>query len=92
MSRRISRIARRSSSERWAYLDDRSLPESTSHRRAYTAFLAVGTGEPWLEGCGSLQLPILYAGLALLQVPLMREPFVNPVTAKSVDPEPAAGE
>lgn len=46
----------------------------------YMAFLAVGTGEPWLDGVGSLQLPILYAGLALLQVPLLMEPFVNPET------------
>lgn len=49
---------------------------------AYMAFLAVGTAQPWAEGTGSLQLPIMYAGFALLQVPLMWEPFVNPETAK----------
>lgn len=49
---------------------------------AYMAFLAIGTCQPFIEGNGSLQLPIIYAGMALLQVPLMFEPFVNPVTAK----------
>lgn len=49
---------------------------------AYMAFLAIGTGQPFVEGSGSLQLPIIYAGMALLQVPLLFEPFVNPVTAK----------
>lgn len=49
---------------------------------AYMAFLAVGTGQPFVEGTGSLQLPIIYAGMALLQVPLLWEPFVNPETAK----------
>lgn len=62
---------------------------------AYMAFLAIGTGEPWWHwfmaeigvsggdpSRASLQLPIIYAGMALLQVPLLFEPFVNPVTAK----------
>ena len=49
---------------------------------AYMAFLAVGTAEPYVNGVGSLQLPILYVGLALFQVPLLMEPFVNPETAK----------
>lgn len=49
---------------------------------AYMAFLSVGTGQPFWEGTGSLQLPILYAGMALLQVPLLVEPFINPETAK----------
>lgn len=47
---------------------------------AYMAFLAIGTGQPFWEGTGSLQLPIIYAGMALLQVPLLAEPFVNPET------------
>lgn len=49
---------------------------------AYMMFLAAGTTQPFLEGSGSLQLPILYAGLAALQIPLLFEPFVNPWTAK----------
>lgn len=49
---------------------------------AYMAFLAIGTSQPYIEGQGSLQLPIIYAGMALLQVPLLMEPFVNPETAK----------
>lgn len=49
---------------------------------AYIGFLAIGTAQPYVEGAGSLQLPIIYAGMALLQVPLLMEPFVNPVTAK----------
>lgn len=49
---------------------------------AYMAFLAIGTSQPYIEGSGSLQLPIIYAGMALLQVPLLFEPFVNPETAR----------
>lgn len=49
---------------------------------AYFAFLAVGAGEVWLDGKGSLQLPIALAGYALVQFPLMFEPFLNPETAK----------
>lgn len=49
---------------------------------AYMGFLAIGTSQPFIEGSGSLQLPIIYAGMTLLQVPLLFEPFVNPVTAK----------
>lgn len=49
---------------------------------AYMMFLALGTTQPFLEGAGSLQLPILYAGLSALQIPLLLEPFVNPWTSK----------
>lgn len=49
---------------------------------AYMGFLAIGTGQPWLQGNGSLQLPLLYGALCLLQIPLIREPFINLVTAK----------
>lgn len=48
----------------------------------YTMFLAFGTMQPWIEGKGSLQLPILYAAMSALQMPLLLEPFVNPWTAK----------
>lgn len=49
---------------------------------AYMMFLALGTCQPFLEDKGSLQLPILYAGLSALQIPLLVEPFINPWTAK----------
>lgn len=49
---------------------------------AYMMFLALGTTQPFIEGVGSLQLPILYAGLSALQVPLLLEPFYNPATRK----------
>lgn len=61
----------------------------------YMGFLAVGTTQPFLEGDAnlqfalpvwegkaSLQLPIVYAGLVAIQVRLLWEPFLNPVTAK----------
>lgn len=48
----------------------------------YTMFLAFGTMQPWIEGRGSLQLPILYASMSALQIPLLLEPFINPWTAK----------
>lgn len=49
---------------------------------AYMMFLALGTTQPFLEGVGSLQLPILYAGMSALQIPLFVEPFFNPRTAR----------
>jgi len=48
----------------------------------YSIFLAGGTAQPFIEGNGSLQLPILYAAIAALQYPLLLEPFINPWTAK----------
>lgn len=49
---------------------------------AYMLFLGVGTMEPYLNGVGSLQLPILYLGLCALELPLLLEPFFNPWTAR----------
>lgn len=49
---------------------------------AYLLFLGVGTAEPFVEGSGSLQLPIMYLALAALQIPLVVEPFINPWTAR----------
>lgn len=49
---------------------------------AYMAFLAIGTSQPAFEGNGSLQLPIVYALVVAIQVPLLFEPFINPKTAK----------
>jgi hypothetical protein len=48
---------------------------------AYMLFFGAGTLEPTLQGKASAQLAILYAGLALLQIPLLLEPFINPWTA-----------
>lgn len=48
----------------------------------YCLFLAGGTMQPFFEGKGSLQLPIMYLALAALQYPLLMEPFINPWTAK----------
>lgn len=61
---------------------------------AYMGFIAAGTIQPFLESIdlqlalplwdskASLQLPIVYAGLVAFQWFLMREPFLNPETAK----------
>lgn len=48
----------------------------------YMMFLAVGTSQPFLDNEGSLQLPIMYLGLATLLVPLRAEPPSNPLTMK----------
>lgn len=48
----------------------------------YTMVLAWGTTQPFFDGVGSLQLPILYAGLSVVQIPLMLEPVVNPLTRR----------
>lgn len=47
----------------------------------YMMFLAAGTTQPFFEGVGSLQLPILYAGVSAARMPLMLEPFINPWTS-----------
>lgn len=49
---------------------------------AYTSVFALGTMQPALEGVGSLQLPILYLTLVVLEVALLLEPFINPYTAR----------
>lgn len=49
---------------------------------AYLLFFAVGTMQPAIEGKGSLQLPVLYAGIVALNVWLLLEPFINPWTAR----------
>lgn len=49
---------------------------------SFIIFFAVGTCEPWLDGAGSLQLPIMYLGMALIQVPMLLEPFIQPWTAR----------
>lgn len=48
----------------------------------YMGFLAYGTTTPYREGTGSLQLPFFYALVAAIQIPLLFEPFVNPLTAR----------
>lgn len=47
----------------------------------YMLFWGVGTTETFFKGESSLQLCILYFGLAAIQAPLLLEPFFNPVTA-----------
>jgi hypothetical protein len=47
----------------------------------FMVFWGVGTTETFFAGKSSLQLCILYFGLAALQAPLLLEPFLNPVTA-----------
>lgn len=48
----------------------------------YMMFLALGTTQPFIEGVGSLQLPIVYVSLSAIQIPLLLEPFINPWTDK----------
>lgn len=48
---------------------------------AVMIFWGIGTTETFFQGRSSLQLCILYFGLAALQIPLLLEPFLNPVTA-----------
>lgn len=47
----------------------------------YMTFWAVGTSLTFFTGQTSLQLFILYIGLALLQLFLLIEPFTNPANA-----------
>jgi hypothetical protein len=47
----------------------------------YMLFWGVGTTETAFAGESSFQLCVLYFGLAGLHVPLLLEPFFNPVTA-----------
>jgi len=48
----------------------------------YFLFLAMGTCQPFFAGVGSLQLPILYGAMAIIHLPLLFEPFINPWTAE----------
>lgn len=54
---------------------------------SYLLFFAAGTSEPFLDyhlsggKPASIQLPIVYLGLAALAFPVLIEPFVNPWTA-----------
>lgn len=48
----------------------------------FLMFFAFGTGEPWWDGQGSLQLTIVYAYMMATQVPLLFEPFIQPFTAR----------
>lgn len=48
---------------------------------AAMVFWGIGTTQTFFEGTSSLQLCVLYFGLAALQVPLLMEPYFNPVTA-----------
>lgn len=45
----------------------------------YCLFWGVGTTETFFQGTASLQLFVLYMGLAVIQVPLLLSPYFNPV-------------
>lgn len=45
-------------------------------------FWGLSNTQQFFAGHASLQLPILYMALAVLQLPLLVEPPINPVTAK----------
>jgi hypothetical protein len=49
---------------------------------ALCLILAAGTCEPFIHHVGSLQLPLMYLGLAATQYPLLIEPPVNPWTKR----------
>lgn len=49
---------------------------------SYSMLLAYGTCQPFIEGEGSLQLPVLYVGWAVVHAALLLEPFINPWTAR----------
>lgn len=53
----------------------------TASALSFLLFFAAGTTEPFLLGSGSLQLPIVYFGLAIILFPVLVEPFINPWTA-----------
>lgn len=48
----------------------------------YVMFIGLGTCQPFLEGTGSLQLPIVYVGMAGVLLILLLEPFFNPLTER----------
>lgn len=48
----------------------------------YLLFFALGTSQPFLDGAGSLQLPILYVLAAGLLFLMLYEPFINPWSAR----------
>lgn len=48
----------------------------------YTMFIGLGTCQPFLEGSGSLQLPIVYVGISGVLLVLLFEPYINYLTAR----------
>lgn len=49
---------------------------------SFTFFWGLSNAQQFFAGNASLQLPILYVAISLLQVPLLIEPPVNPMTEK----------
>lgn len=49
---------------------------------SFTFFWGVSNSQQFFAGNASLQLPILYVAISLLQIPLLIEPPVNPMTEK----------
>lgn len=64
------------------YRDPRLLRLFLAAAVGYFFFFSIGTIEPFTEGKGSLQLPILYVMFGLLQLPLLIEPWINPWTKR----------
>lgn len=50
---------------------------------AYMMFWGIGTSITFFTGQTSLQLFVLYVGLSMLQLFLLLEPFVNPLTGQN---------
>lgn len=50
---------------------------------AFYLFWGIGTSQTFFQGKSSLQLLILYFGMAFRLIPLILEPFTNPVTDKT---------
>lgn len=53
---------------------------------AFMMFWGIGTSITFFTGQTSLQLFVLYSGLTLLQLCLLLEPFVNPLTGSNGKP------
>lgn len=49
---------------------------------SWTFFWGVSNAQQFFDGKASLQLPILYVALSILQIPLLVESPVNPMTEK----------
>lgn len=52
---------------------------------SFMFFWGLTNTQQFFAGNASLQLPILYMALSILQLPLLVEPPINPVTAKSIE-------
>lgn len=53
----------------------------------YSIWWGIGTSITYFQGRTSLQLFVLYAGMAALEIFWLVEPFVNPMTQEGTKPE-----